>query len=322
MKKVLIIIGMLLIGAGIGWVKDQITKPKLDSTEELTKAIQNRQKAEAEKSKSMEVTVQKAEADKPAAAKAPVQLVDPLKVEVLQSSLRPSDGDESKLVVQVSVTNLTDSAVHLNPAYFSIVINGQTFSQTGRALDSLKDQFPWVDLQPGTKSIGYVGFEVPAVDRYQLLVENSSIQNVGSQYTAYDKVDFSTTSNSAAAGSNSTAAQPKGQSVVVNFPEETIDSVLNNPNKNNITEIVIAENTLGVSLTGLSTLPQLTTLRIYDIKQISNIKEIINSKTLKTIYVGNDSSEGDMEYFLRQHGLSNNVDVVYSDGVKNDFKRK
>jgi hypothetical protein len=247
------------------------------------------------------------------------QQIDPLKVSVLSSELSEADGDKHKLVIKVSVKNLINSAVHLSPSYFSIVTNSQTFSPSTDTFSSLEDAFPLIDIQPGTSSEGYVAFEVPKSERYQLLVENSSAYDEGKDFTDYEKLTFSVknqTGNRNAASSG----QTNGKIAKVLFPTDNLDDVLNHPDAKQVTEILI-DNPVGVSLTGLSTLPNLLTLRIQDINQVSNIKEILNAKKLQTIYVGNDSSEGNVEYLLRKYGLSNSVDIIYSDGAKDLFQR-
>ncbi|WP_309119922.1 hypothetical protein [Paenibacillus sp.] len=154
--------------------------------------------------------------------------------------------------------------------------------------------------------------------RVQHILDNQIVTDIAT-YTFTADLALEHTENIAVAEEDSVEAGDEPLLVTITFPENDLSSVLDAPDAERITEITI-DNPVEFRLEGFSSLPNVATLRIADITVVGDLPELTNAPNLQVIYVGNESDEGDVEYFLRGFGLSNDVDFIYADGEKNLFQ--
>ena len=84
---------------------------------------------------------------------------------------RPSDPQNTWFLrIGVAVANYSNSSIHVNPNFITLICNGRTFNPDIQTY-SMNNYFDAIDLQPGTYTAGWLLFLVPKNDSYTLVYE-------------------------------------------------------------------------------------------------------------------------------------------------------
>ncbi|WP_174734394.1 hypothetical protein [Mesobacillus harenae] len=98
---------------------------------------------------------------------------------------------------------------------------------------------------------------------------------------------------------SSEAPAQQAEVTVITFPEDTLENLLNSPEKDQIQSLHI-ENDVSFSLSGIEQLSNLKDISFSDITIVSYLKELVQLDGLENIYIGNTDGDTSVEMFLRQ----------------------
>ena len=167
-------------------------------------------------------------------------------------------------------------------------------------------------------------YSVNVIDNQYLKVSNGTISKVDAENSVED-ISGSNESDTSSENENSEAESNESESgslsnnsevTVITFPEDSLENLINQSNKDQIEKLHI-ENGADFSLEGIGELTNLKEIYISDTQIITYFKAILELKKLENIIIGNKDGDTSNEMFLRQWGLSNDVNYIYPDGTQN-----
>lgn len=100
--------------------------------------------------------------------------------------------------------------------------------------------------------------------------------------------------------------------LVISFPVDTLDSVINSPEKDTVEGLYI-DNEVYFSLSGIGELTNLKEIYFEHISVVGYLKELLELPNLQRIYISNTGGDTSVESILRKWGLSDSVEFIYVD---------
>ena len=100
--------------------------------------------------------------------------------------------------------------------------------------------------------------------------------------------------------------------LVIAFPVETLEAVINSPQKDTVEGLYI-DNEVYFTLSGIGELTNLKEIYFEHISVVGYLKELLELPNLQRIYISNTDGDASVESILRKWGLSDSVEFIYLD---------